>query len=88
MLTTGAFGLLGYFLLKVGFEPAPMLIAFVLGKLMEEKLRQAMLISRGSLQVFIERPLSASFLVIAVLLLIFALLPAMRKKRDEVFVEA
>ncbi len=88
VLMTGAFGLLGYFLLKVGFEPAPMLIAFVLGKLMEEKLRQAMLISRGSLQVFIERPLSAGFLIVAVLLLIFALLPAMRKKRDEVFVEA
>ena len=88
VLSTGAFGLLGYFLLKNGFEPAPMLIAFVLGKLMEEKLRQAMLISRGSLQVFIDRPLSASFLVIAALLLVFALLPAMRKKRDEVFVEA
>jgi putative tricarboxylic transport membrane protein len=60
----------------------------VLGRLMEEKLRQAMLISRGSMWVFVERPLSAAFLVMAVLLLAFALLPAMRKKRDEVFVEA
>jgi putative tricarboxylic transport membrane protein len=87
VLVTGAFGLFGYFLLKNGFEPAPMLIAFVLGRLMEEKLRQAMLISRGSLWVFVERPLSLSFLIVAVLLLVFALLPAMRKKRDEVFTE-
>jgi putative tricarboxylic transport membrane protein len=87
VLITGLFGLFGYFLLKNGFEPAPMLIAFVLGKLMEEKLRQAMLISRGSLWVFVERPLSLGFLVVAVALLTFALLPAMRKKRDEVFTE-
>jgi putative tricarboxylic transport membrane protein len=87
VLMTCGFGLFGYFLLKHGFEPAPMLIAFVLGRLMEEKLRQAMLIARGNTMVFIERPLSAAFLVIAVALLTFALLPAMRKKRDEVFTE-
>jgi putative tricarboxylic transport membrane protein len=87
VLITGAFGIFGYFLLKNGFEPAPMLIAFVLGKLMEEKLRQAMLISRGSLSVFVERPLSLTFLIVAAILLVFALLPAMRKKRDEVFTE-
>jgi putative tricarboxylic transport membrane protein len=87
VLTTGAFGLLGYFLIKNGFEPAPLLISFVLGKLMEEKLRQAMLISRGSLWVFVERPLSAGFLIVAVLLLVFALLPSIRSKRDEVFTE-
>jgi putative tricarboxylic transport membrane protein len=87
VITTGMFGVFGYFLLKNGFEPAPMLIAFVLGRLMEEKLRQAMLISRGSLWVFVERPLSLGFLVIAVVMLVFALLPAMQKKRDEVFTE-
>jgi putative tricarboxylic transport membrane protein len=54
---------------------------------MEEKLRQAMLISRGSLSVFVERPLSLTFLVIAVVLLVFALLPSIRSKRDEVFTE-
>jgi putative tricarboxylic transport membrane protein len=87
VLITGVFGLFGYFLLKHGFEPAPMLIAFVLGRLMEEKLRQAMLISRGSLWVFVERPLSLGFLIVAIVLLVFALLPAMQKKRDEVFTE-
>ena len=87
VLLTGFFGIFGYFLLKNGFEVAPLLIAFVLGKLMEEKLRQAMLISRGSLSVFYERPISAGFLLIAVVMLAFALLPTMRKKRDEVFTE-
>jgi putative tricarboxylic transport membrane protein len=87
VLMTGACGLFGYFLVKNGFEAAPLLIAFVLGKLMEEKLRQAVLISRGSMSVFIERPLSATFLVVAVVMLVFALLPSIRKKRDEVFTE-
>jgi putative tricarboxylic transport membrane protein len=87
VLITGVFGLFGYFLLKNGFEPAPMLIAFVLGRLMEEKLRQAMLISRGSLWVFVERPLSAGFLIVALVLLVFALLPSIQQKRDQVFTE-
>jgi putative tricarboxylic transport membrane protein len=64
-----------------------MLIAFVLGRLMEEKLRQAMLISRGSMWVFVERPLSLGFMIVAVILLVFALLPSIRSKRDEVFTE-
>jgi putative tricarboxylic transport membrane protein len=87
VLITAAFGLIGYLLLKHGFEPAPLLIAYVLGKLMEEKLRQAMIISRGSVNVFIERPISAGFLLLAVVLLTLALLPALRRKRDEVFTE-
>jgi putative tricarboxylic transport membrane protein len=87
VLITALFGVIGYLLLKLGFEPAPMLIAFVLGRLMEEKLRQAMLISRGSAWVFIERPLSATFLVVAVVLLAISLLPTLQKKRDEVFTE-
>jgi TctA family transporter len=80
-------GLLGYLAMKQGFDIIPLFFAFALGKLMEEKLRQAMLISRGSLWVFVERPLSAGFLIIAVLLLVFALLPSIRSKRDEVFTE-
>jgi putative tricarboxylic transport membrane protein len=87
VLMTAGFGVVGYLLLKHGFEPAPLLIAFVLGKLMEEKLRQAMLISRGSLWVFVERPLSLTFLVVAIALLVFSILPSMQKKRDEVFTE-
>ena len=84
---TAMFGLFGYLLIKLGFEPAPMLLGFVLGKLMEEKLRQALIISRGSFMTFVERPISAGLLVVAVVILVVALLPSMSKKRDEVFTE-
>ncbi|OYW96956.1 MAG: hypothetical protein B7Z14_19000, partial [Bosea sp. 32-68-6] len=84
---TALFGLFGYLLIKLGFEPAPMLLGFVLGKLMEEKLRQALIISRGSFMTFLERPISAGLLLVAVAVLVIALLPSMAKKRDEVFTE-
>ena len=58
VMLTAVFGLFGYLLIKLGFEPAPMLLGFVLGRLMEEKLRQALVISRGSLWTFVERPVS------------------------------
>jgi len=84
---TAMFGLFGYLLIKLGFEPAPMLLGFVLGKLLEEKLRQALIISRGSFMTFIERPISAGLLIVAVIVLAVALLPSINKKRDEVFTE-
>src|SRR5688572_23505973 len=83
----GFFGFIGYMLIKFGFEPAPMLLGFVLGRLMEENLRRALIISRGSLETFIERPVSAGLLAVALILLVLALLPSIRKGRDEVFVE-
>jgi putative tricarboxylic transport membrane protein len=81
------FGIFGYLLIKLGFEPAPLLLGFVLGRLMEEKLRQALIISRGSFMTFVERPISAGLLVVAVIILVIALLPAISKKRDTVFTE-
>jgi len=81
------FGLVGYTLIKLGFEPAPMLLGFVLGKLMEENLRRALILSRGSLSTFIDHPISASLLAVAAILLIVALLPSIRKGRNEVFTE-
>ncbi|WP_134494097.1 tripartite tricarboxylate transporter permease [Microvirga pakistanensis] len=81
------FGFVGYTLIKFGFEPAPMLLGFVLGKLMEENLRRALIISRGQLSTFIDRPVSASLLAVAAILLVIALLPSIRKGRDEVFTE-
>ncbi len=87
VLFTAFFGLVGYTLLKFGFEPAPMLLGFVLGKLMEEKLRQALILSRGSFSTFIERPVSAGLLLVAVVMLAIALLPSIQKGRDEVFTE-
>ncbi|MEA2870389.1 MAG: putative tricarboxylic transport rane protein [Hyphomicrobiales bacterium] len=82
-----AFGLVGYWLVKHDFEPAPMLLGFVLGPLMEENLRRAMLIARGDPSTFLTRPISGVLLALAMLLLVLALLPMIRKKRDEVFVE-
>jgi putative tricarboxylic transport membrane protein len=83
----GFFGLVGYALIKFGFEPAPMLLGFVLGKLMEENLRRALIISRGEMITFLDRPISAGLLAVAAILLALALLPTIRKGRDEVFVE-
>jgi putative tricarboxylic transport membrane protein len=81
------FGLVGYMLIKFGFEPAPMLLGFVLGKLMEENLRRALIISRGDMATFIDHPISAGLLAVALILLVIALLPSIRKGRDEVFTE-
>ncbi|HEX2554351.1 MAG TPA: tripartite tricarboxylate transporter permease [Microvirga sp.] len=83
----GLWGLVGYVLVKFGFEPAPLLLGFVLGRLMEENLRRALIISRGDMMTFLDRPISAGLLAVAVILLVIALLPSIRKGRDEVFVE-
>jgi putative tricarboxylic transport membrane protein len=88
VILAGAFGLVGYWLIKHDFEPAPLLLGMVLGPLMEENLRRAMLISRGDATVFVTRPLSAVLLAMAAALLILTLLPMLRKKREEVFVES
>ncbi len=87
VLSTAFFTFVGYLLIKFGYEPAPMLLGFVLGKLMEEKFRQAMILSRGSFMTFVERPVSAVLLAVALALLVIAALPSMRKKREEVFAE-
>ena len=87
MILTAFFGLFGYALYKFGFEPAPLLLGFVLGKLMEEKLRQAMILARGNLLTFVERPVSAMLLVLAVIIIVVAVLPAVRRGREEAFQE-
>ena len=81
------FGVIGYVLIKLGCEPAPLLLGFVLGPLLEEHLRRAMIISRGDPMIFLERPISATLLALAALAIVVAVLPSVRKKRDEVFVE-
>ncbi|WP_061931142.1 tripartite tricarboxylate transporter permease [Aureimonas sp. AU22] len=83
----GVFGVLGYVLIRLGCEPAPLLLGFVLGPLLEEHLRRAMIISRGNAMVFLERPISASLLALGLACVVFALLPSIRNKRKEVFVE-
>ncbi|MBB5223704.1 TctA family transporter [Amaricoccus macauensis] len=81
------FGLVGYVLVKLGCEPAPLLLGFVLGPLLEEHLRRAMILSRGDPMIFLERPISATLLALAVIAIVVAVLPSVRRKRDEVFVE-
>ncbi len=80
-------GLVGYVLVKLDCEPAPLLLGFVLGPLLEEHLRRAMIISRGDPMTFIERPISAALLAVAVIAIVLSLMPAIRRKREEVFVE-
>jgi TctA family transporter len=81
------FGVVGYLFLKLGCEPAPLLLGFILGPMMEENLRRALLLSRGDWSVFVTRPLSASLIAAAVLLLVVVLLPSVRRKREDVFQE-
>ena len=81
------FGILGYVLIKLGCEPAPLLLGFILGPLLEEHLRRAMIISRGDPSVFVTRPISLALLILAVGALVVTMLPAIRKKRDVVFKE-
>lgn len=81
------FGLLGYALIKLRCEPAPLLLGFVLGPMLEENLRRAMILGRGDPSVFVTRPISLTLLLLTVAVLVVVLLPSIRKKRDEVFVE-
>jgi putative tricarboxylic transport membrane protein len=83
----GAFGVVGYVFIKLGLEPAPLLLGFILGPMMEENLRRALLLSRGDASVFVTRPLSACLLVAAFVLLTIVMLPAIKRKREEAFVE-
>jgi TctA family transporter len=81
------FGFIGYIFMKLGCEPAPLLLGFILGPMMEENLRRALLLSRGDWSVFVTRPLSGSLLAAALVLLIIVLLPSVKAKRKEAFVE-
>jgi putative tricarboxylic transport membrane protein len=84
---TAFFGLAGYLFIKLGLEPAPMLLGFVLGKLMEEKLRQALALSEGSFMTFVERPVAAVLLALAAAILLIAVLPAVSRSRQKAFQE-
>jgi putative tricarboxylic transport membrane protein len=81
------FGLLGYIFRKIDAEPAPMLLGFILGPMMEEFLRRALLLSKGSPMVLVTRPISATMLALALLALIAVLSPALQKKREQAFHE-
>jgi TctA family transporter len=87
VLLMAMFGVLGVIFVKLECEPAPLILGYVLGPMMEENLRRALLIAQGDPTVLITKPISAGFLIAAVILLGIVLAPAIRKKREEVFVE-
>jgi putative tricarboxylic transport membrane protein len=80
-------GALGYFFNKMGVQPAPMVLGFVLGPMLEENFRRTMLLSGGDPLVFIQRPISATLLAVAAALLVVLIFPAIRKKREEALQE-
>ncbi len=81
------FGIVGYAFYKLGCEPAPLLLGFILGPMMEENLRRALLLSRGDWSTFLTRPLSAALLIGAALMIVVVSLPAIKSKREEAFHE-
>ena len=81
------FGILGYALIKLGCEPAPLLLGFVLGPLLENHLRRALIIAQGDPTTFLTRSISLVLLILAVGALVLAVLPSIRKKREVVFQE-
>ena len=84
---TAVFGLVGYLFTKLGCEPPPLLLGFILGPMMEENFRRALLLSRGDFSTFFTRPLSLGLLIAAALLVVIVALPAVKKTREEAFVE-
>jgi TctA family transporter len=87
IMTTSCFGIIGYVWAKLKCEGAPLLLGLVLGPLMEENFRRALLLSRGNYGTFLDRPLSASLLGVAAILVIIVALPSIKKKREQAFVE-
>jgi TctA family transporter len=82
-----AFGFFGYIFTKLECEPAPLLLGYILGPLLEENMRRALVLSRGDYTVFVTRPISLVMLLIAVALLVVVIVPAVSKKREVVFQE-
>jgi TctA family transporter len=88
LYAVAGFGLLGYALMKLKCEPAPLLLGFVLGPMLEENLRRAMILGRGDPTVFFTRPISLTILLLTLAVLVVVFLPQVRAKRDQVFVES
>ena len=85
VFVAAGFGIVGYFFYKLGCEPAPLLLGFILGPMMEENLRRALLLSRGDWSTFMTRPLSAGLLIAAALMIVVVMLPTIRTKREVAF---
>ena len=81
------FGVLGYIFMRLDCEPAPMILGFVLGPLMEDNLRRAMRISAGDPMIFLNRPISLGLLLAALVLLAMVMMPNFRRGREKAFQE-
>jgi TctA family transporter len=81
------FAVFGYVMLRFGCEPAPLVLGFILGPLMEENLRRSLVISRGDPMVFLERPISATLLALTAAIIALIVLPQFRRTREEAFQE-
>ncbi len=82
-----AFGIIGWLVARWGFEPAPLVLGFVLGPMFENNLRKALILSRGSWMTFLERPISAVFVVASAIILATALVPWINARRREIAAE-
>jgi putative tricarboxylic transport membrane protein len=87
VVLTALFALFGFLLVKFGLEPAPLVLGFILGPLMEENLRRSMVLSRGDPMIFVSRPLSLALLVLAAAVVLLIALPQFRKTRETAFQE-
>ena len=87
LLLTAFFAAFGYLLVKVGLEPAPLVLGFILGPLMEENLRRSLVLSRGDPMIFVTRPLSLTLLLMAAAVVLLVALPQFRKTRATAFQE-
>ncbi|WP_431288930.1 tripartite tricarboxylate transporter permease [Roseateles chitinivorans] len=85
---TAGFAVVGYIFYKLSCEAAPLLLGFILGPMMEENLRRALLLSRGDWMTFMSRPLSAGLLIAAALMVVVVMLPSIKNKREEAFQDA
>ncbi|MPZ57266.1 MAG: tripartite tricarboxylate transporter permease [Rhizobiales bacterium] len=87
LVLTAAFAVFGYVMFRLGCEPAPLVLGFILGPLMEENLRRSLVLARGDWMIFIERPISATLLLLTVIVLGLIIFPQLRRKREETFQE-
>ena len=82
------FGIIGYLMRKYKYDAPPLVLAFVLSPMLEQSLRRSLLLSNGSPLIFLQRPISAGLIILVVVLLVFPLIPKLRKKRGTVALES
>ncbi len=87
IVITGIFAVFGYVMFRLGCEPAPLVLGFILGPLMEENLRRSLVLARGDWSIFVTRPISASLLLLTLVVIGLIVFPQLRKKREETFQE-